>query len=371
MKVANDLGYGSVKAIIDDKEIKFPSVFTIEREQDIASPVEFESKSQKDDYMKDFINHMDVTISSSAVKTPGRFLIGQYAMDKNLPLTHFDINDYAGKSESDYSLILSLSMIAGAAVENAYSKGSDLSEPIKVKSKMAVALPVKEGSDINIKNMYRSRYNGSTHQVTFHNFKNPITVTIEFDKVFVATEGETAQFYISTGENKDLTTKIKADFDEHYPELASLVSAEDLIHAKNVVSIDIGAGTVDIVVIINGKALTVASFSLSEGYDNALQEALEVLEDKRYNFASVAELKEFLASKPSPLSRARYNAVEKIVFAQLEPFCDRIVDEVSRALRKAGAGIEVATVHGGGSIPMKDQSQLRTKLEEKLKSYNG
>lgn len=371
MKVANDLGYGSVKAIIDDKEIKFPSVFTIEREQDIASPIEFESKGQKDDYMKDFINHMDVTISSSAVKTPGRFLIGQYAMDKNLPLTHFDINDYAGKSESDYSLILSLSMIAGAAVENAYSKGSDLSEPIKVKSKMAVALPVKEGSDINIKNMYRSRYNGSTHQVTFHNFKNPITVTIEFDKVFVATEGETAQFYISTGENKDLTTKIKADFDEHYPELAPLVSAEDLIHAKNVVSIDIGAGTVDIVVIINGKALTVASFSLSEGYDNALQEALEVLEDKRYNFASVAELKEFLASKPSPLSRARYNAVEKIVFAQLEPFCDRIVDEVSRALRKAGAGIEVATVHGGGSIPMKDQSQLRTKLEEKLKSYNG
>lgn len=39
MKTANDLGYGSVKAIIDDKEIQFPSVFTIEREQDIASPV--------------------------------------------------------------------------------------------------------------------------------------------------------------------------------------------------------------------------------------------------------------------------------------------------------------------------------------------
>ena len=63
MKTANDLGYGSVKAIIDDKEIQFPSVFTIEREQDIASPVEFESKSQKDEYMKEFLNHMDVTIT--------------------------------------------------------------------------------------------------------------------------------------------------------------------------------------------------------------------------------------------------------------------------------------------------------------------
>ena len=127
MKTANDLGYGSVKAIIDDKEIQFPSVFTIEREQDIASPVEFESKSQKDEYMKEFLNHMDVTISSSSIKTPGRFLIGQNAVDQNLPLTHFDINDYAGKAESDYSLILTLSMIAGAAVEQAYEEGKDLS----------------------------------------------------------------------------------------------------------------------------------------------------------------------------------------------------------------------------------------------------
>ena len=71
------------------------------------------------------------------------------------------------------------------------------------------------------------------------------------------------------------------------------------------------------------------------------------------------------------MSRARYNAVQKIVFAQLEPFCNRIVDEVSRALRKAGADIQVVFVHGGGSIPMKGHSQLRVKLEDKLRSYNG
>lgn len=371
MKTANDLGYGSVKAIVDGKEIKFPSVFAIEREQDIPSPVEFESKAQKDAYMADFINRMDVTISSSAIKTQGRFMIGDNAVKRNLPLTHFDINDFAGKAESDYSLIFTLSMIAGRAVEEAYEKGEDLSDPIKVTTRMAAALPVKEGSNIETKNMYRERYTGSTHQVTFHNFKNPITVSIKFDKVFVATEGETAQFYISTGENKDLTELIKEDFDRNYPDMASMVSAKDLISAKNVVSIDIGAGTVDIVVIVNGKALVVASFSLSEGYDNALEEALEVLRDKKYNFNSVAELKEFLAAKPSPLNRARYDAVQKIVFAQIEPFCDRIVAEVSRSLRKAGANIEVVYVHGGGSIPMKGQSQLRAKLNAKLKDFNG
>lgn len=371
MKTANDLGYGSVKAIVDGKKIKFPSVFSVEREQDIPSPVEFENKTQQDAYMEDFINRMDVTVSSSSIKTQGRFMIGDNAVSRNLPLTHFDINDFAGKAESDYSLILTLSMIAGRAVEEAYKKGEDLSEPIKVTTRMAVALPVKEGSNIETKNMYRERYTGNNHQVTFHNFKNPITVTITFDKVFVATEGETAQFYISTGENEDLTKAIKDDFDRNYPDMASLVSAKDLISAKNVVSIDVGAGTVDIVVIVNGKALVVASFSLSEGYDNALEEALEVLRDKKYNFNSVAELKDFLATKPSPLNRARYEAVQKVVFAQIEPFCDRIVDEVSRSLRKAGANIEVVYVHGGGSIPMKDQSQLRTKLDAKLKDFNG
>ena len=371
MKTANDLGYGSVKAIVDGKKIKFPSVFSVEREQDIPSPVEFENKTQQDAYMEDFINRMDVTVSSSSIKTQGRFMIGDNAVGRNLPLTHFDINDFAGKAESDYSLILTLSMIAGRAVEEAYKKGEDLSEPIKVTTRMAVALPVKEGSNIETKNMYRERYTGNNHQVTFHNFKNPITVTITFDKVFVATEGETAQFYISTGENEDLTKAIKDDFDRNYPDMASLVSAKDLISAKNVVSIDVGAGTVDIVVIVNGKALVVASFSLSEGYDNALEEALEVLRDKKYNFNSVAELKDFLATKPSPLNRARYEAVQKVVFAQIEPFCERIVDEVSRSLRKAGANIEVVYVHGGGSIPMKDQSQLRTKLDAKLKDFNG
>lgn len=45
--------------------------------------------------------------------------------------------------------------------------------------------------------------------------------------------------------------------------------------------------------------------------------------------------------------------------------------EVSRSVRKAGATIEVVYVHGGGSIPMKDQTMLRTKLEDKLKDFNG
>ena len=44
MKVANDLGYGSVKANVDGENIKFPSVIAAERPQDVQAPMEFDSK---------------------------------------------------------------------------------------------------------------------------------------------------------------------------------------------------------------------------------------------------------------------------------------------------------------------------------------
>ena len=71
MKVANDLGYGSVKANVDGENIKFPSVIAAERPQDVQAPMEFDSKQDQDTYMKNFLNNMDVSVSSNAVKTSG------------------------------------------------------------------------------------------------------------------------------------------------------------------------------------------------------------------------------------------------------------------------------------------------------------
>ena len=94
MKVANDLGYGSVKANVDGENIKFPSVISAERPQDIQAPMEFDTKQDQDAYMKDFLNNMDVTVSSNAVKTSGRFLVGNAAIDSGLAIRSFDVNDF-------------------------------------------------------------------------------------------------------------------------------------------------------------------------------------------------------------------------------------------------------------------------------------
>ena len=113
MIISNDLGYGSIKVNVEGEEKKFPSVLAIQREQDILAPVEFEDQSEKDIYMKDFLNHMDVTVSSSSVKMQGRYLIGNAAIDSGLQLTSFDINSLSGKADSVLSLIFTLSLAAG------------------------------------------------------------------------------------------------------------------------------------------------------------------------------------------------------------------------------------------------------------------
>ena len=57
----------------------------------------------------------------------------------------------------------------------------------------------------------------------------------------------------------------------------------------------------------------------------------------------------------------------EIVFDQLEPFADQIVQSLSKVMRLAGAKTELIFVYGGGSIPMRQQSHLREKLVEKLR----
>lgn len=368
--VANDLGYGSVKAKVNDTKIHFPSVLALQREQDIAKPVEFDSEKEKLSYLSDMINHMDVTVSSSAVKTQGRFLLGTAAVKSSLPMRAFDVNDFTGKSDNDLSIILTLGMIAAQRVALAVENGEDLSEQLNAEVNMTTALPVSEGKKNGIVDSYINKYVNSKHTVVFHNLKNPITVSLTFNKVYVALEGEVAQLYI---QNSDIKLKglIKKDFAKNYPELATEIEVTDLVKIRNLLGIDIGEGTTDLVVIKDGKANAVSSTSLPTGYGNALQDAIDVLQTQNMNFEARSQLQDYLSQDVSPLAKRMQNKVRQTVFEQLAPFADKIVEAASKTMRKAGANVEVLYVYGGGSIPMLEQTELRQKLAQKMKDFSG
>lgn len=370
MNVANDLGYGSVKAKVNDTKIHFPSVLALQREQDIAKPVEFDSEKEKLSYLSDMINHMDITVSSSAVKTQGRFLLGTAAVKSSLPMRAFDVNDFTGKSDNDLSIILTLGMIASQRVASAVENGEDLSEQLNAEVNMTTALPVSEGKKNGIVDSYINKYVNSKHTVVFHNLKDPITVSLTFNKVYVALEGEVAQLYI---QNSDIKLKglIKKDFAKNYPELATEIEVTDLVKIKNLLGIDIGEGTTDLVVIKDGKANAVSSTSLPTGYGNALQDAIDVLQTQNMNFEARSQLQDYLSQDVSPLAKRMQNKVRQTVFEQLAPFADKIVEAASKTMRKAGANVEVLYVYGGGSIPMLEQTELRQKLAQKMKDFSG
>ncbi|MYY23226.1 ParM/StbA family protein [Ligilactobacillus salivarius] len=370
MNVANDLGYGSVKAKVNDTKIHFPSVLALQREQDIAKPVEFDSEKEKLSYLSDMINHMDVTVSSSAVKTQGRFLLGNAAVKSSLPMRAFDVNDFTGKSDNDLSIILTLGMIAAQRVALAVENGEDLSEQLNAEVNMTTALPVSEGKKNGIVDSYINKYVNSKHTVVFHNLKDPITVSLTFNKVYVALEGEVAQLYI---QNSDIKLKglIKKDFAKNYPELATEIEVTDLVKIRNLLGIDIGEGTTDLVVIKDGKANAVSSTSLPNGYGNALQDAIDVLQTQNMNFEARSQLQDYLSQDVSPLAKRMQNKVRQTVFEQLAPFADKIVEAASKTMRKAGANVEVLYVYGGGSIPMLEQTELRQKLAQKMKDFSG
>ncbi len=370
MNVANDLGYGSVKAKVNDTKIHFPSVLALQREQDIAKPVEFDSEKEKLSYLSDMINHIDITVSSSAVKTQGRFLLGTAAVKSSLPMRAFDVNDFTGKSDNDLSIILTLGMIAAQRVALAVENGEDLSEQLNAEVNMTTALPVSEGKKNGIVDSYINKYVNSKHTVVFHNLKDPITVSLTFNKVYVALEGEVAQLYI---QNSDIKLKglIKKDFAKNYPELATEIEVTDLVKIKNLLGIDIGEGTTDLVVIKDGKANAVSSTSLPTGYGNALQDAIDVLQTQNMNFEARSQLQDYLSQDVSPLAKRMQNKVRQTVFEQLAPFADKIVEAASKTMRKAGANVEVLYVYGGGSIPMLEQTELRQKLAQKMKDFSG
>lgn len=370
LNVANDLGYGSVKAKVEDTNIHFPSVIAIQREQDLNKPVEFNSNQEKLTYLEGMINHMDVTISSSAVKTQGRFLVGNAAIKSSLPLKAFDVNDFTGKSDNDLAIILTLSMIAAQRISLAVKNGEDLSDQLSTEINMTTALPVSEGKKNGIINNYVNKYIGSKHTVVFHNFKDPITVSLSFKNVYVALEGEVAQLYLKNSDIK-LQGLIKQDFSKNYPELANDIKVSDLVKIDNLLGIDIGEGTTDLVVIKEGHANAVASTSLPTGYGNALQDAIDVLQTENMNFEARSQLQNYLAQEVSPLAKRMQTKVRQIVFEQLEPFADKIVTAASKTMRKAGANVEILYVYGGGSIPMLEQTALRQKLSQKMKDFSG
>lgn len=366
IKMTADTGNDFFKTDLTD-DIK-ASVIAIQRQQDIFDPVTFNSKQDEAAYVKDLLNRLDVVVQSPSINTNQRLFVGAAAVASHLPLTAFDVNSLSGKADTDLTLILILSHIAGAAVQRDYATTNKLPERLNVTVDLATALPITEGKRAQVIEHYRERFLASDHVVTLRNFQQLITVSIHFDQVEVLLEGEAAQYAIHAADSQ-LQKAITTDFTAHYPELAKQTPIADLINDPNVLSIDIGGKTTDIAV-FNANGLNLqASSSTLVGYGKSLSDATDELTATGFNIGDRATLQDFITSDTTPLNAARKQRAQNAIDHQLDSLTAEIDRAFSKALRLSSANVELIWVHGGGSTPL--ESRLRPVIAAKSKEFTG
>ena len=368
VQVVNDLGNGYVKAVINGQFVKFPSVVVKQREQDMFDPIKFKNKTDEEHYLQflNLLQNLDVTIQSPTVKNTDRLFVGESAVRSHLPITSFDVNDLAGKSETDLALQITLSMISCYVLSELYDTKIGLKSEYDADVVMMTALPIVEGKRNQTIDRYRERYLKQDHIITFKNFDSLVSVKLHFTDVQVSLEGESAQYalMLASGGLKDA---INADFTKHYPNLTGDVTIKTLLSAENTMGIDIGEGTTDLPVFNDSKLNAQASSSLNLGYGNALEEALSDLKTRMVNFNSRAELQSFIDQKTTGLIKRRQSTAREAVSLQMEDLAQQITSSVSQTLRHNASGVDLVFVYGGGASPL--EPYLRYRLQEKTKAF--
>lgn len=375
MLIANDLGYGFIKADINGERVKIPSAIATKQSYMAPNP-----DTISDKYMENFLDNMDVSISSSSVNRTGRFLIGRAASKAASRTQTFNIYSGKGKSDDDLSVILTLSMIAGQRVKLAYEANADLSKPLNADVIMATELPISEGRNSQVSKNYEDKYLGHKHIVTFNNFNDPITVSINFISVRSYLEGETASLALANAAKglkgfeilDSLREAVAKDYKKNYPERAKKYGVEEILNALNIFILDIGERTSDLVTTTLGAANPEASDSIDLGFGTALERTRQELRVRHLaNFNSRYDLKEYLHRDLVGANKEKQEQIRQILIEQLQPLSDGIIDASSNILSLTANDTDVVFVLGGGSIPMLKQSNLRGDLVELLQSLGS
>lgn len=361
-----DLGNGYVKANINGLVRVFPSIAVKQFNTSHHTPL---GEDEIGTFMNDIINQMDVSFSSPLVRSTERRLFGERALKSGLNIEEFDVFARTGKSEVDLSGVLALATIAADRLYDFYDKNGSLpvSGKLKVKVDLATALPIGEFKHHSKTFKQKFLNEGAAHIATFYNFERPIHVEIVFENVYVANEGESAQYGLMLAKDQFLDM-IHREAVKRFPngELDG-ITGKDLVSAKNTLGIDIGEGTIDFAVFSNGKFNGDASSTMNQGYGSVLESTLSKLQEEGYPYKSRKELAEFIHNEPSPFTKKKWTHVKNVNQSEENRFGDVVSSEVSKVFSRVGGFIEVIFVFGGGATPL--EWSLFNKLQSRVAEF--
>lgn len=302
-----------------------------------------------------FYNELDATFGTSLVPDTHRRVFGERSLTADGAFEEFDTIGRASKAKQPLSKSLTLGIFAAKALRDYYSEHNVLpTDELKVTVRAALALPISEY--LRHREAYAADFinGGRSHLVVIESFETKVVVRLLFEDVQVLAEGASAQYAI-TSKGEPLVSGMLADVRSRGFDLEG-ISAKDVLDATNTIGIDVGEGTVNLVVFSGGKFNVEASQTMTKGYGSVLMNAIKAMEDQgiEAGFGSRKELAAFLQTKPSALKRAFHDRVRQFVDQESAFFADEVAEKLGAVLRNVGAVTEVGFVYGGGSGPIKD-----------------
>lgn len=371
-----DIGNGYVKTLI-----KNPAIDTKAQPVDMPSSTAVITNSadvrisEPDAIAREFediYNNLEVSIDSPLVADKNtRMYIGERSIMSGKSLQEFNLREARrSKSETELSAVLTLSVIAGKALSDYYTKHKKLpktDEPLQVDAHIAVSLPIAEYK-LN-KNIVPRNYTAKPHTVKVHNFQDTIKVIIHVKTVVVAPEGASAQFAIVRKGEKFMTALV-ANMIKNGIDLPEDITPNDIVKAGGVIGVDIGEGTVNFPVYQDLKFNPDVSSTFNKGYGSVADEAVARLAQMGRPFDSRKKFIQWLIdSENKPLMRRKREEALNVLDTEIDIFTDELVRQFSSVLERNGAFVEVVYVYGGGATPV--QRSLYPKLIKAVQRMFG
>lgn len=315
-----------------------------------------------------FFDILDASIDSPQVAARTRHLYGKAGLSskavKSGGYLEFVLED-GSKSHQDLVAVLIHGMFAAKALKDLVARDGQLPQrEIVVDVFASIGLPIREYS--HERTAFAAGFTGIaqkpvSHVVTINNFETPVSVRLRYRDVKVLAEGESAQYAImdqgldTYRAGLDRARQI-AEGTEH-AELLAEVTAEDLYSATNTVGVDIGAGTVNFPVFVDGSFNSDKSSTLGRGYETMMEAALDGIKSdgKLPNVETRKQLVDLLLTGGT-VRRGQYRIASRYAADYMAQFASNVVKDFDRATR--GIDLQVGFVYGGGSGPVREQLEV-------------
>lgn len=338
LRIANDIGNSTDKMYVDDTLIRQPTV--IKRIPKIPDSTDADIQRN----VANLLDELCIHVTSPSIKQPTLCLVGKRALHTADRIENMNII-LGNKFQQDLSIIQTLAMISGRAVQLQTEKNGSLPKNIELKVTMATAIPSSEYTSERAR-ILENRFLDATHIVVVYVGSKEVHIKIEFDRVKVTQEGVAALYAILEGKDDMFSL-----FNKRYKDMK--YTAKDF-RDKKMLHADIGDGTTEYPFTSGLQPIPDACSGELRGVGHTTQDAIISLKEElgghlrtnRQQFMSI------LNDESHHLNKEAIRHMDQSKYAQARSILE---DIQAKYLNNAASEAEIIPVYGGGSIVFKKE----------------